>query len=78
MLCENLLSPKQVILLINFGILATLAASSLPMYSLAVLMGSSLEDRHPRHQPLGERMHHLIDRIGLKHQARSERQAGSL
>ena len=43
-----------------------LALTTLPLYSLAVLLGSDLKDAHPRHEPLAERLHKIVCRSGHK------------
>ena len=37
-----------------------LALTTLPLYSLAVLLGSDLKDAHERHEPLAERLHKIF------------------
>ncbi len=37
-----------------------LALTTLPLYSLAVLLGSDLKDTHERHEPLAERLHKIF------------------
>ena len=52
----------QVVLIINFFIMLNLALTTLPLYTLAVLLGSDFGDTHERHQPLAERLHKLFMR----------------
>ena len=50
----------QLVLIINFCIMLNLALTTLPLYSLAVLLGSDLKDTHARHEPLAERLHRVF------------------
>ena len=47
-------------LIINFFIMLNLALTTLPLYPLAVLLGSELGDTHVRHEPLRERLHKIF------------------
>ena len=58
----NISCPPQVVLIINFCIMLNLALTTLPLYSLAVLLGSEVKDTHVRHEPLAERLHKLFMR----------------
>ena len=49
-------------LIINFCIMFNLALTTLPLYSLAVLLGSEIKDTHVRHEPLAERLHKIFMR----------------
>ena len=60
-------APLQLVLIINFCIMLNLALTTLPLYSLAVLLGSDLKDTHERHEPLAERLHKIF-----KHSSGSE------
>ena len=47
-------------LIVNFCIMLNLALTTLPLYSLAVLLGSEIKDTHVRHEPLAERLHRIF------------------
>ena len=53
-----------MVLIVNLGIMLNLALTTLPLYSLAVLLGSDLKDDAGRHEPLTERLHRIVCRSG--------------
>ena len=47
-------------LIINFFIMLNLALTTVPLYPLAVLLGSDPEDTPKRHEPLADRLRKIF------------------